>query len=74
MQCEAVHQGVDANAGLIVGVAGEMGVTGGGEDGVVAQYLLHLQQIDTGLDQMGCIAVAQTVWGDLFFRPQSSAT
>jgi hypothetical protein len=35
-----------------------MGVAGGSENGVVAKDLLHLQQIDPGLDQMRGIAVA----------------
>ena len=55
-----------------MGVGGEMGVVGGGEDGVVAQDFLHLQQIDAGLDQVRGIAVAQAVRGDLFFSPHCS--
>ena len=51
-----------------------MGVARGGEDGVVAQNLLHLQQVNPGLDQVGCIAVAKAVGGYLFFSPQSVAT
>ena len=60
--------------GLIVGVAGQMGVAGGGKNGVMAQNLLHLQQVNPGLDQVGCIAVAKAVRGDLFFSPQETAT
>jgi hypothetical protein len=40
----------------------------------VAQNLLHFQQVNAGLDQVCCIAVAKAVWSDLFFRPQSMAT
>ena len=36
--------------------------------------LLAFQQVNPGLDQMGCIAVAKAVRGDLFFRPQAMAT
>ena len=71
---EAAHQGFNSNTGFGVGVTGEVGIAGGGENAVVAQNLLHLQQIDTGLDQVGCIAVAQAVRGDLFFSPHSMAT
>ena len=47
-----------------------MGVAAGGQDAVVAKKLLDLQQIDTGLDQVRGIAVAQTVGRDLFLaRP-----
>jgi len=35
-----------------------MGVAGRGENRAVTEELLHLAQIDAGLDQMGCIAVA----------------
>ena len=55
-------------------MAGEVRVAGGGEDRMVAQDLLHFQQVNPGLDQMGCIAVAKAVGGDLFFRPQAMAT
>ena len=58
MQVEAAHQTVDVGAGLIIGVGREMGVASGGEDGVMAQDLLHFKKIDTGLDQMRGIAVA----------------
>ena len=73
-QVEAAHQGIDAGVGLLVGVAGQMGVAGGREDAVVAQDVLNILQADTGLDQVGCIAVAKAVGGDLFFRPQAMAT
>lgn len=48
-----------------------MGITGGGEDAVVTEDFLYLQQIDAGFDQMGGVAMAQTVRGNLFFKPQS---
>ena len=35
-----------------------MGVARSGENGVVAEDLLHLDQIDAGFDQVRCIAVA----------------
>jgi len=71
---EHPHQGFYLRAGLGVGAVREVGVTGGGEDAVVAQNLLHLQQIDPGFDQVCGIAVAQAVRGDLFFRPQATQT
>ena len=40
----------------------------------MAEELLHLDQIDAGLDQVRCIAVAQRVGRDLFFRPQAATT
>jgi hypothetical protein len=33
----------------------------------MAEEFLDLDQIDSGLDQVGCIAVAQAVGRDLFF-------
>ena len=47
-------------------MAGEGRVAGGGQDGVVTEDLLDFQQIDTVLDQVRGIAVAQAVRGDLF--------
>ncbi len=37
---------------------GEMGVAQGGEDGLVAENLLHFQQVDARFNQMCGIAVA----------------
>ena len=61
-------------SGLKLGVVGEMGVAGGGEDGEMAENFLHFEQIDPGLDQVCGVGVAKAVRGDLFFRPQSMAT
>ncbi len=41
----------------MLGLIGQMGIAGGGEYGVVAEEFLHLDQNDTGLDQVGGIAV-----------------
>ena len=59
---------------MMLGLVGEVGIAGGGENGVVTEDLLYLDQIDTGFDQVGCIAVAQAVRGDVFFRPQAAMT
>lgn len=69
-----LHQGIDAGSCRFGGVAGEVGVAGGGEDGMVAEDLLDFQQIDALLDQVRGVAVAQAVRRDLFFKPQSAAT
>ena len=58
----------------MLGLVSQMRISGGGQNGVVAEQFLHFDQIDTGLDQVGGVAVAQTVWGDIFFRPQASTT
>src|ERR1035437_5266124 len=58
----------------MLGLVSQMGIAGGGENGVMAEELLHLDQIDAGLDQVSGIAVAQRVRRDLFFRPQASTT
>jgi len=54
----------------MLGAVSQVGIAGGGENGVVPEELLHLDQIDTGLDQVRGIAVAQAVRGNLFFKPQ----
>ena len=71
---EPVHQRFYALTGLGVGGGAEVGVTRGGEDAVVAENLLHFQQIDAGFDQVGGIAVAQAVRADVFLRPISCTT
>ena len=55
----------------MLGLVGEVGVAGGGENRVMAEEFLHLDQIDAGLDQVSCIAMAQAVGGDVFFSPQA---
>jgi len=42
----------------MLGLVGEVGVAGGGENAVMTEDLLDLDQIDTGFDQVGCIAVS----------------
>lgn len=59
---------------LVLGTIGEVGVAGGGEDRVVAEDLLDLDQIDAGLDEVGGVAVTQAVGRDLFFIPQEAMT
>lgn len=54
----------------MLGLVGEVRVSRHGENRVVAEKLLHFDQIDAGLDQVGCIAVAQRMGRDLFFSPQ----
>ena len=56
------------------GLVGQMGIAGRGENRVMAEELLYLDQIDAGLDQVGGIAVAQAVRRDVFFRPQARIT
>ena len=58
----------------MLGLVGQMGIAGGGENGVMTEELLHLDQIHAGLDQVGCIAMPQAVGGDLFFSPQWPTT
>lgn len=41
-------------------------LAGGGENRVMAEDFLYLDQIDAGLDQVGCVRVAKAVWSDLF--------
>src|ERR1700675_844679 len=58
----------------MLGLVSQMGIADGGENGVMAEELLYLDQIDAGLDQVSCITVAQAVGRDLFFSPQASTT
>lgn len=58
----------------MVRVDGQVGIFGGSQDGVMAEDFLDFEQVDAGFDQVGGIAVAQTVGGNLFFIPQSATT
>ena len=42
----------------MLGLVGQVRVSRGSENGVVTEEFLYFDQIDTGLDQVGCIAVA----------------
>ena len=52
----------------MLGLVRQVGIAGGGQDGVVAEEFLYFDQIDTGFDQVCGIAVAQAVGADVFFR------
>ena len=58
---KAIHQAVDPFSGVVLGLVGQMGIARGGQNGVMAEVFLYLDQIDAGLDQVGRIAVAQAV-------------
>lgn len=58
----------------MLGLVGQVGIAGGGQNGMVTEDLLYLDQIDAGFDQVCGIAVAKTVRGDVFFRPQAVMT
>ena len=42
----------------MLGLVGQMGVAGGGKNGVMAEEFLHLDQIDASFDQVSGIAMA----------------
>ena len=42
----------------MLGLVGQVRIAGGGENRVMAAELLYLDQIDSGLDQVGGVAVA----------------
>jgi len=49
-------------------MVGEVGVTDGGEDGLMPEDSLHFQQVDACFDQVGGIGMAQTVWRNSFLN------
>ena len=54
---EAIHQSIDPVDGVVLGLIRQMGIAGGGENGVMTEEFLHLDQIDASLDQVSCIAM-----------------
>ncbi len=67
---KAIHQIVDDLLCVMICLGCEVGISGGRQNRTMAKDLLNFEQIDARFDQMGCIAVTQAVWGDLFFTPQ----
>ena len=65
---------VDACLRRELALFGEMGITEGGEDGLVTEDFLHFQQVDARFNQMRGIAVAQAVGREFFLTPQASVT
>ena len=61
LDVQGIDQGVDGQPGIIGCVGGQVGVSGGGQDADMAKDLLQLKQIDSSLQQMGGVAVAQGV-------------
>jgi hypothetical protein len=45
---KAVHQRIDQLAGILIRAGGEMGISGGGQDAVMAEDLLDFEQVDPG--------------------------
>ena len=41
----------------MLGLIGQMGIADGGENAVMAEEFLYFDQINTGLDEVGCVAV-----------------
>jgi len=54
---KAVDQVIDDLLGILVCTGRQVGVFSGGQDGAVAEDFLYFEQVDTGFDQMGRIAV-----------------
>jgi hypothetical protein len=71
---ETIHQAVDLFDGAMLGLVRQVSVSRGGEDGMMAEELLHFDQIDAGLDQMGGVGMPQAVGRNLFFKPQAWTT
>ena len=68
---EAIHQIVDELLSVMGRVRCQVGISGGAQNGAVAEDFLHLEQIDACFDQVRGVGVAKTVRSDLFFSPQA---
>jgi len=42
----------------MLGLVGQVGIADGGENGMMAEEFLYLDQVDAGFDQVGGIAMA----------------
>lgn len=61
LDVQRVDQGIDGQPGIVGRRRGQVGVSGGGQDADMAQDLLQFKQINSGLQQVGGVAVAQGV-------------
>jgi hypothetical protein len=59
LDVHGVDQGIDGQTGIVGRFGGQVGVSGGGQDADMAKDLLQLKQIDSGLQHVGGVAVAQ---------------
>ncbi len=71
---KAAHNRTDDLPGIVVRGGRQAGISRRCCNTVVAEDFLDFEEIDSGFDQVGGIAVAQTVGSNLFFIPQSAAT
>jgi hypothetical protein len=55
---ESIHQAVDPVERVMFGLVSQVGIADGGENRLMAEEFLNLDQIDTGLDQVRGITVA----------------
>jgi len=74
LQDKPIDHRIDDLLGLLVGLRGQKGVFGGGQDGAMPQNSLDFKQVDTRFNQMSGITGVPTVRGDLFFILQSATT
>ena len=51
---------------MVLGLIGQVRIASGGQDRVMTEDLLYLDQIDAGFNQVGCIAMAKEC-GVMFF-------
>lgn len=71
---DLAHQIVYVGFGGFLALLGEMGVAGGGEDGVMAEYLLYFKQVNARFDQMSGIGMTKAMRRNSFFKPISAVT
>lgn len=55
----------------MLGLIGQVRIPNSSENGMMTEDLLHLDQIDTGFDQVSGVTMSQAVGCNLFFRPQA---
>jgi hypothetical protein len=47
---KTTHQRIDQGVGLLIGGIGQMGITGGGQDTMVAEDFLNFKQVNACFD------------------------
>ena len=61
LNVQRIDQGIDGQPGIVGRRRGQVSVSGGGQDADMTKDLLQLKQINSSLQQMGGVAVAQGV-------------
>ena len=57
----------------MLGLVGQVSISDGRQNGLMAEDFLYLDQVDAGFDQVRRVGMPQAMWRDLFFSVKDTA-